>query len=209
MFLLNACNNKDGITNSDNTLKHYTLSLQPDSLSGKDAAISFYSYSGDRNYGKYPNMGPYCWTINGVLVINRDLIQFDLSSIPSDARIDSAYVSFFYSTVQDYPDSAHVGDNYMLLQRIIENWQENSVTWNTQPKVDTKHTVWIDKFSNPQQNYENIDVTLIMRDIIRSGNNFGFMLRFADEWPYKITLIASSDNPDSTKHPKLVVYYSK
>ncbi len=35
------------------------------------------------------------------------------------------------------------------------------------------------------------------------------MLRFADETPYKMTLIASSDNPDSAKHPKLVVYYSK
>jgi hypothetical protein len=61
----------------------------------------------------------------------------------------------------------------MLLQRIAQNWNDKTVTWNTQPKVDTIHTVWIDKFSSPQQDYENIDVTLIMRDIIRIGNNFG------------------------------------
>ncbi len=170
MLMFNACKNNVTGTNPSSSPKHYTLVSQPDSTAGKDALIS--SYSSGSNYSKDKSMHAYCWTLGGVLVIDRALIQFDLSKIPAESRIDSAYLSFYFSTEKDFTyANTHVGDNSMLLQRIAQNWNDKTVTWITQPQVDTRHTVWIDSFSNPQQDYKNIDVTLIIRDIISSNNN--------------------------------------
>jgi hypothetical protein len=208
LFLFSTCNNNNEVLNTTNPLIQYTLVLQPDSSAGKDALISF--FYPDTNFGNHKFMHPDCWTIGGNLDIIRALIQFDLSSIPNDATIDSAFISFYYAWDPLFTfGTDHYGDNYMLLQRIVEPWQENTATWNNQPKIDTRHTVWIDKFTYPQQDYTDIDVTLLVRDIYASNKNYGFMLRMADEVPYKITLIASSDYPDASKHPKLVVYYTK
>ncbi len=205
LFSFNSCKNNNEITNS--TLQHYLLTLQPDSIKGKDALISY--YSPNTNFGNHISMHPDCWTIGGNLDIIRGLIQFDLSSLPTGVSIDSAFLCFYFALDPLFSRTEHQGENYMLLQRIIEPWQENTVTWSNQPNVDVNHTVWINKFIDPRQDYTNIDVTNLVRDIIANNKNYGFMLRLSDETPYKITLIASSDNPDSSKHPKLVVYYTK
>jgi hypothetical protein len=206
-FLFSTCESNNDITCPCGLVKHYALVLQPDSSKGKDALITL--YTPNANFGNHISMHPDCWTIGGDLDIIRGLIQFDLSSIPGDAAIDSAFISFYYALDPQYNGTDHYGNNYMLLQRITEPWQENTVTWNNQPNVDSNYAVWINKFVNPHQDYNNIDVTHLVRDIFKSNKNYGFMLRMSDETPFKITLIASSDYPDSTKHPKLVVYYSK
>lgn len=55
-------------------------------------------------------------------------MQFDLTSIPAGAAIDSTFISFYYAPEPGYNGTGHYGDNYMLLQRIMEPWQENTVT---------------------------------------------------------------------------------
>ena len=208
LFLFSTCNSNDEVVSTTNPLVQHTIVLQPDSSAGKDAEVS--SYYPDNNYGKYYTLHPYSWTIYGASSVVRGLIQFDLSSIPNDATIDSAFISFYYAWDSLFTfGTDHYGDNYMLLQRVTEPWDEHKITWNNQPNIDTRHTVWIDKFTDPQQDYKDIEVTLLVRDILAGNKNYGFMLRMADEVPYKITLIASSDYPDASKHPKLVVYYTK
>jgi hypothetical protein len=209
LFLFSTCNSNNEVVNT-NPLTHYTLTLQPDSSVGKDTFITY--YYPDANWGNYGFIYPKCWTVNSYSDIIRVLIQFDLSTIPNDASIDSAFISFYFAldpVYIPYDITGDYGNNSMLLQRVIGPWDEPTVTWKNQPNIDTKHTVWIDKFTNPQQDYKDIDVTLLVKDILTSNKNYGFMLRMADETPYKITFFASSDYPDASKHPKLVVYYTK
>jgi hypothetical protein len=72
-------------------------------------------------------MRPDCWTIGGDLEIIRALIQFDLSSIPNDATIDSALNSFYCAWDRLFTfGTDHYGENYMLIQRIVEPCQENT-----------------------------------------------------------------------------------
>ena len=211
LFLFSTCNSSDEVLNTTNPLVQHTLVLQPDSSAGRDAFITY--YHPDANWGNYGFIYPKCWTVYGDSSIIRVFIQFDLSSIPNDATIDSAFISFYFAldsvNYVPYGVTGDYGDNSMLLQRVTEPWNENTVTWNNQPNIDTTHMVWIDKSTNPHQDYKDIDVTLLVRDILASSKNYGFRLKMADEVPYKITFLASSDYPDASKHPKLVVYYTK
>jgi hypothetical protein len=80
-------------------------------------------------------------------------------------------------------ETGHWGtNNSSLLQRITENWEENIVTWNTQPASTTQHQVILPQSTNYMQDYLDIDVTLLTQDM-QKDNNYGFLLRLANEVP--------------------------
>lgn len=71
-------------------------------------------------------------------------------------------------------------------------------------------TIEIPKSADPHQNYENIDLTPIIRGKINNpAENFGMMLKFKVEEPYKVVFLASSEHPDASIRPKLDIYWSK
>ena len=57
------------------------------------------------------------------------LIKFDVSSIPSGAKINSAILNMYYWSFQDTNPAGRI----LLLYRPLNNWDETSVTWYTQP----------------------------------------------------------------------------
>ena len=73
-------------------------------------------------------------------------------------------------------------------------WAESTVTWNTQPNTTTIHQVSVDGATQPYQSDPD--------------NSYGMLLSLAYEDPYKILLLASSDNEDKNIRPKLDVYYT-
>ncbi len=196
------------------------LILQPNAKKGKDAVIWYINSKqtrhGDvanKNYGSEEDFKAMAWSFSGNFGEKRSLIEFDLKKIPENARIISAYLSLYANKESgDANKKGHTflyaNSNECLLQRITEPWDENQVTWNTQPQVTRKNEVLIHKSDYPYRNYENIDVTRLVRDILKNPEkNYGFMISVKDVASYKCMLFASSDHPNSGLHPKLVINY--
>jgi len=57
------------------------------------------------------------------------LVKFNISSIPKGAIINSAKISLFYYKYRDNNPEGRELNVY----RVISVWDENTVTWNTQP----------------------------------------------------------------------------
>lgn len=181
------------------------LILQPDGSSGKDAVFSL--IVPDNNYSTLKDIHLYAWTQEGILNVNRVVIDFDLSSIPNDAILDSAFLSLFFNKTSEY-GTHHSGENGFLIQRITSVWDECRITWNNQPTTTIENQVFISKSTSPTQDYIKMNVTNLVQDMINDRtNSFGFLLKFQIEEPYKILLFASSDNQDATLRPKIIVYY--
>jgi hypothetical protein len=199
LFAITSCK-------KDNTNQHLSLSLQPNSSIGKDAAFSL--IVPNSNYGSIPDIDIYAWTQSGALNINRVAIDFNLKAIPVGAKIDSAFLSLYFNKTSTYK-SQHSGNNDFLIQRITSDWYENTVTWNSQPNSTTKNQVMVSKAIYPTQNFTKIDVTNMVQDMVDDKpNSYGFLLKFQAEEPFKILIFASSNNSDPTLRPKFDVYYT-
>ena len=95
------------------------------------------------------------------------------------------------------------------MQRVTNSWSENSATWITQPTVTTVDEVILPQSISGTQDYTNIDVTNMVRQMINNNNqNYGFSLKLTNENYYARLIFASGDNPDQGKHPLLEVCYT-
>lgn len=183
------------------------LTLQPDASNSKDTDIS--DVFSTVNYKSSPYLVPYAWTQFSQPEVRRSLIEFDLSSIPVDAVVDSAFLSFSYSSrfvTENPPFTGHFGSNSLLIKRISQAWADNTVTWANQPSNVTVNAVSVASATAINQNYKNINVKDLVSDCIVNGN-YGFMISHQAETPYKLTCLASSEEEDASLRPKLVVFY--
>jgi hypothetical protein len=171
---------------------------------GKDAIVE--KLYPEQNFGNESYLAATAWTNDGNFNTSRVLIEFDLTDIPSLTQIDSATLTLFWINYENL--TGQTGENVFSISKITENWQEDLVTWNSQPSISTENTVIVPKSISEQQSYLNIDVTGLVQGMINNPNeNYGFMLKLNEEFPYKLVIVASSDHSDESKHPKLVVYY--
>ena len=187
------------------------LILQPNSEEGKDALLHELESNRNSNYGYTHQFIASAWTFDGQPGIVRSVIDFDLSAVPSNANINNAYLSLYAwnSTVASGPHSSLSGSNACWLQRITENWEESSVTWNNQPGVTTQNQVTLPETSLPDLDYIDIDVTNLVKDMISDPeNSHGFMIRLQEEQFYRRMNFCSSDHADSLKHPKLLIIFN-
>lgn len=186
----------------------YELHLRPGSDQGKDAFI--YDIEPDRNFGDHMDFMATAWTNEGTRVIARSLIEFDLSSIPSTARIDSARLSLYaYNSPANGTHSNLSGYNACVIQRLLSPWEESSVTWENQPAATYSNQVYLSGSNTDVQHYPDINITNLTKDMIKYPDaNFGLLFRLDYEDPYVQMVFASSDNVNSNLHPKLDVYYS-
>jgi gliding motility-associated-like protein len=203
-----------------------TVKFKPDSLVGKDAFLEFSNgcVIGGRpaaselvNFGVHPELYYMQWTYSSSGCgqgTQRTLIKFNqLSSIPTTAVITNAELNLFgvnssgsYGTSY-YPGSPYTSTNEGWVERVTGSWNEFTVTWNTQPTTTTTNRVGI-PFSTAHWNWNtSVDVTTLVNDIRASGTNEGFMLKLKNEAIYRCVLFASSDHPDTTRWPELVITY--
>jgi hypothetical protein len=216
------------MANSSSKLTIYGVQVisfvsQPDASAGKDAYVA--DDTPNSNFGNAAYIHPYLgatFSANGnPVVLNRALLSFDMSSIPSNAVIDSAFITLYYSQaivniLDAYYSSrgytqwtGHVGNNAMFIQRITQSWTEGSVTWNNQPAVSSVNRLSIPNFTNYRQNYK-IDVKNLAQDmLINPTTSHGFMIRLQDEVSgnFALSAFASSDETDSALRPKIQIYY--
>ena len=185
------------------TLKFATI-FRPDAISGKDAIIE--NTLPNSNFGDFTLCTIFAWTSGGFFTTARSLVEFDLSQIPVNTKIKAAKLSLYWASYDNLTEQT--GSNYFSIYRVTQPWDEYSVTWNNQPSTSEVHKVDVGKSKSVDQSYLNIDVTDLVQDMIDDPNNsYGFMLKLDDEIPYKLVVTASSDNPDSNKHPKLIIYF--
>ncbi|MCX6233897.1 MAG: PKD domain-containing protein [Bacteroidetes bacterium] len=191
------------------TQSQTTITLQPGPEDGKDAFIS--TYYPDQNYYYHIDYIAMAWTAGGIPFVVRSLIEFDLSVVPSGASIINASLSLYNSpdpTNNHGEHSSLSGPNTCWLQRITDEWDEYTVTWNNQPSTTTLHQVTLKQSVDPHQDYEDIDVTQLIKDIIDNPETgHGFMIRLITEEYYRCMIFASSDHPDPNLHPKLAITF--
>ncbi len=152
------------------------------------------------------------WTINSAPVIWRSFFKFNLPCGLENTLIQSSHLSLFYATQNNYGNTHHStlsGTNESVIQRVTSPWTENTITWNNRALSTLQNEVILPSSISGTQDYENIDVTNIVRQmLVNTNQNYGFSLKLTDEIFYSRMIFASGDNPDSSKHPLLEVCYS-
>ncbi|OYT31890.1 hypothetical protein B6U93_02805 [Candidatus Woesearchaeota archaeon ex4484_78] len=147
----------------------------------------------------------------------RGLIKFNLSSIPSKARIISANLSlyFFYSTV----GGSRTHAVHRVQQFPARNWIETQVTWNSYNGTDSWTIPGGDYNTTPTdtQTFDNsalnswitYNVTTDVQNFINNHTlNFGWIIKDTDETTQRaIRAYASSENNNPAKRPKLQISY--
>ena len=142
-----------------------TLALQPDGGGGKDALIYMLSNTGsvsDTNDGDCPSFEAVAWTWTGDPGVIRSLIEFDLSSIPSNAVIMDVRLSLYNDPTSSECGGQSLslsGPNVAVLQRVTSLWGESTVTWNNQPSTTILHQVTLHQSTNAFKDYLDFDVT--------------------------------------------------
>jgi hypothetical protein len=193
--------------------KIHMISLQPGPEVGNDAFVEDYPDNNyrNRNFGNVPAFLAVSWTAAGTPLLVRSMIDFDLGKIPENAEIFSAKLSLFAfndSAGHGKGHSSLGGDNSCLVQRITSPWTEQTVTWNTQPSVTLTNAVTLHQSDSTMQNYSEIDVTNLIKDIQRyKSSSFGLMLKIETESGYRKMTFASSDAKNVNKRPRLDIYY--
>lgn len=192
------------------------LTLQP-GAEGKDAMIwhintttTTFGNVDEKNTGMDPEFPMMNWTFEGAPGIYNSLIEFDLSAVSSTATILSAKLSLY--ACRDCGNAGHEArdgkTNPGLIRRIIEPWDENTVTWNTKPAVTSVNEVVLHPSDSAFEDYIDIDVTALVQDMLNNPTaGFGFYCSITDTDYYKKLIFAAGDHADASKHPKLVVQY--
>ena len=181
-----------------------TIVLQPGPDEGEDSYLNSYYHTAN---GDYPNLFAIAWTHSGEYFAGRGIFRFDLTAIPPGSFILDAKLSLYYGSNSSY-HQYHYGDNESFIQRVVENWEEETVTWYNQPAITQENQVRLPASTGSFQDYEDIDVTFLVQDMmVYPENSFGFLLRLGREEIYRSLMFASSDNNDPALRPKLIITY--
>jgi len=195
--------------------QYNTLELQPGPETGKDAMIS--NLEPDRNFGDYKYFEATFLTepILTVMRSNRSLIYFNMDSLPKSAIIQKVTLRLTYDlpipwdSTNIIPDpSTGVAFYGAVLQQIIEPWDEQKVTWNTQPKTTEFNQVFLYPFIL-NTNVIEVDVTgLYVNPGVSMLPSYGMLFRLWPDEKFPGFRFASSDYAEAYMRPKLIIQYT-
>jgi len=172
------------------------ITLQP-GTDGKDAAIS--STIPASNFGNET----YSWVGDFGTTITRLYIQFNLSSVPANARIVNADLLLYqYFTFG--------GSDFTIeLQKINNSWDESTISWDLQPTRSSDPIITIN-ITAGATTWKSWDIDDLVQAWLDGGiANYGAVLKDTHETSGDtIAYFYTSDyTTDTTKHPKLVISY--
>ncbi len=179
-------------------------------VANRDAAIGTnpgMNTSGNNYVGAVQNAA-YCMTsddgtTNGHL--NRALIGFDLSDLPTTTVINSAKLNLYALGATGVLPGHDGTANATEIRRVPVAWDQTQVTWDNQPSLGTLVTI-LPQSTSPTQDYLDIDVTQAVREMIAfPQNNHGFLLKLVTELEQNAMLFHSLNSGDPSKAPKLVL----
>jgi len=207
LLLITNCKKEELLSNNEPVSEKGVVLIQPDASSGKDAFLL--SLNPSSNYGTHPDFDAIATTNGGTPTYVRSLIRFDFSKVPDNVNIDSVIFTLYgYNSPTNGTHRTLSGSNEATLKRVIENWNESTVTWNNQPNTTDDGAVSIPMSTSDNQNY-SLDITQLALYMMNNPtNNFGFKIQLVTEANYRQLIFASSDNSNSALHPKVKVFYS-
>jgi hypothetical protein len=177
-----------------------TLVLQPGPIDGNDAVVQ--SNYPDSNFVTSQDFVASAWTNNSVFLIQRSLIQFDLTSIPTNSTVISAVLSLS-TNLNSGNYELDAGANASYLLRILASWNQSLVTWNNQPPFSVLNPVILPQSTSDTEHYY-VDVTSHVQDMVSNPlTNFGWMFKLQTEQTYRDLVFASSNNTMAAWRPKL------
>lgn len=194
------------------SISEHILILKPGPEKGIDATI--FMSRPDENFGKHPYfeaaMSPP-YVVYDHKEVSRSLIRFDMNDLPKSAIIQGVNLTLFYRTPFFYDSVPNelMTDFIAVFQRIIKPWEEDAVTWNTQPETTEKGQVFLSARPWISANFYTIDVTsLFVYEDPTSLMNYGMMFKMVETKGITGFSFASSDHPEEYLFPTLTVYYT-
>ena len=189
------------------------LVLQPGPAEGKDAMVS--NLEPDRNFGGHPWFEATFLSepILTVMRANRSIIEFDLGMLPKSAIIKRVVLRLSTDKPVPWPVTYDVtgtpgseGWFGAVLQQVIEEWDEQKVTWNNLPATVTTNQVYIPPVRT-SLNFIELDVTRLFVNEIDVPNHGMLFRQFPDE-RFPGFRFASSDHPNGLLRPRLTIYFT-
>jgi len=181
-----------------------TITIQPNPSQGKDAYVELNvwsngdsTFSGDGNSLELEVHNDF-WGSPLRGVAKEILIQFPLSSIPTNAIISSATIEFYGSGASSYNYDPIFGIN-----KINSSWNESTVKWNTKPSYGNRISTCTITGETKWYEWDATDLVQDWIDCVQT--NYGVSIlttRNSEGGQFK-----SSDYSDSSKRPKLKVTY--
>ncbi|MBK8845821.1 MAG: DNRLRE domain-containing protein [Bacteroidetes bacterium] len=190
------------VAKSSASLPSVTQVLQPNA-SGIDAYIE--KSQPNTNYGNTPSLLAINYVTGNPLY--RTLIKFNLNSIPAGVPIISAKLSLYSDSLSTY-GTIHKS---FVIRQITQPWNEQTVTWNTQPAFKDLGRIEIADGTTSYQDVKNIDVRNSVKQwSLHPADNNGWMLARYNEAgnPVGAVHFASGDYGTPSRRPKLVVKYA-
>lgn len=156
------------------------------------------------------SMDMEAWTSGGQPVMIRCLQEFDLSTIPSSAKITSAQL-YLYSDSTPVTGNGVVAnygtDNSFTVQQAASAWTGAGLTWANQPAGLTANQVIVPSTTLGYLDL-TLDVTKMVSSMVSNNANYGFLFKLQNEVTYTSRIFVGSHNTKyPNKHPKLVVTY--
>jgi len=214
--LLSTTENNPLVLKIPAAAQYKVIILQPGPEKGKDAMIS--NLDPEKNFGahKYFEATFLSEPVLTVMRSNRSLIFFNLDTLPKSAVIKRVMLTLSYDLPIPFDNTYLPGTDPVpgtvwyggVLQQVVEPWEEDKVTWSTQPKAIEANQVFIMPFIR-NVNFIDIDVTRLfvpMAEIAAPNHGMLFRLWPAEKFPG--FRFASSDFPEPKMRPRLTVYYS-
>lgn len=163
-----AANNSVGNSEWSNV---QSVNVRPPSTFPSIADASVLQGNPDYNDGQDGDMWTGYEHCNG-LKITRNLVKFDLSSIPTGTSIAHAQLYLYLYGSCDLADRSHE----VVAYPVTSGWAEDTVTWRTQPKIDS--AAGSTAVQSRSWGWYSLDVTALASNWISGAlANNGLMLR--------------------------------
>ena len=155
------------------------------------------------NYGSITTMKSKTYLKKGVQYYTRSFVQFDLSSIPSNAIVYSASLNVNRT-------AAVTGGAKWNTKLVTSSWLESKITASVQPTISTFSGDVVSTTPSTSSNLEKIDVTsMVQRMVYGQTVNYGWSIQVEKE-VYSGTSGAkfyTKEHATSSLRPKLIVNY--
>lgn len=170
-----------------------TVTIQPNGTAGKDTFVS--SQDASSNFGTFTTLHVLNATYK-----RHALLEFDLSSIPSDSQIQEANLILYFI------DITESGSKDFVLKPITSSWSETGVTWSTKPSVSSV----VSDLTNVYVNTTGLKTFKATNSVQYSvaNTNYGLELSLISTTNSQKEFV-SSDDVTTSRHPKLTVTYNQ
>ena len=187
-----------------------TLTLRQGPDKGQDVFVYKEAGVKSSNFNYVPELNANAWSTNGNTNGSGSFIRFDgLSAIPDASIVISAKLYLYGLSSSLSTPQGNYGDNACYIKRVVDPWDESTLVFSPKLPRSTNAGQAILPASTSHWNYNPVvDVTAMVAHMIAYPNeNYGFSINLITQQKYRSIVFGSSEQPDKSLRPKLVVVY--